>query len=225
MSRYVLVLLLISSLLFTSCATKKVWSPVSYKEVLGSPLITEDGKKLVLVGKKYHYIFDLDSELKDILLSKRNERLTTYFDTFKVDENNKVVGGYALYYPINQPQMDQDINWLKQMGFTWSGVGSPLEEKKEYCKDFKLVGMRYLLKDPKTVGTPSNTKYCLMVEEPDYQFSTSERLFMTPVSVAADGVLILGGTALFLLSQGHMHPFTFGQDKYKEIDCTENDSR
>ena len=56
----------------TSC-TKKLWRKSYYVENFKNFMATKDGKKIVIFGKKYHYVFDDESKTIIKLLSWENK--------------------------------------------------------------------------------------------------------------------------------------------------------
>ena len=202
MNRYGVSFVLILSLFFSSCATKELWSNARYKEVVENFLISSDGKKLVVVGKKYHYIFDLESDLKEILLSERKEKLVTLFDTFKIGENNKIEGHYILYYETKRDHSDQDLEWFRQKGFVKSEKNHWLSKEIDYYKKGRVSGTRYLADKELPLSRTFNKQYCIQIEEPFYKYEEQERILATPIAITLDGAIVVGVTALFVMSHG-----------------------
>ncbi len=106
------ITILIYIFLLSSCTTKRLWENPSYEEIIESYFITEDGKKLAIIGKKYHYIVPINSELKKILLSK-SQFINPLFHSFKVDKNNNITGKYQTLNHINQNKKNTPLS-----GFT-----------------------------------------------------------------------------------------------------------
>jgi len=65
------------SLLLSGCFTPKLYKDSNYREQVSGLVITEDGKKLVVLGTDYRYIFDLPASLRPVqtaLLNGSNPR-------------------------------------------------------------------------------------------------------------------------------------------------------
>ena len=83
----------------SGCFTPKLYEHHKYDETSTSFYVTEDGSKVVVVGEKYHYIFDdVSPSLKNILLSPLELRKVVIADlsNFYVRRDNVVTGDYIL---------------------------------------------------------------------------------------------------------------------------------
>jgi len=174
----------------SSCSTPQLWKDKpSYNETIEQFLINKDEEMLVVLGKKFHYIFSIDDNLEKILLSKKRENITSYFENFKIDSNNSVEGNYTLIYSTNDKESKNDM-WLKKLGFEKS--------KKTFGKVFtykysgKLIGKRYLPKESIVSNQKFNREYSLFIEEEETNFDITAKILLTPIAVAQDGVLVCG---------------------------------
>jgi hypothetical protein len=76
-----------------------LYEPRTYDETALSFLVTEDGSRLVVLGEKYHYIFDdISPSLKEILLGPLHLRtvVVAVLANFYVKSDNVVTGGVPL---------------------------------------------------------------------------------------------------------------------------------
>ena len=177
-----LTLLIICSLFIISCAggsTEKLWKNPVYKEKVESFLISDDSEKLVIIGNKYHYIFELDHDLKKILLSKNKSQLKARFSLFKVNGNNVVSGKYYLNY-IGDNKEYRD--WLNKVGFE-SRIN---RDRTVFSYSGSMIGQRYTANKKIITTNNFNKQYTLRVEEPSTL--SIGKVLATPIAVVADGV-------------------------------------
>ena len=177
-----LTLLIICSLFIISCAggsTGKLWKNPVYKEKVESFLISDDSEKLVIIGNKYHYIFELDHDLKKILLSKNKSQLKARFSLFKVNGNNVVSGKYYLNYIGNNKEYR---DWLNKVGFE-SRIN---RDRTVFSYSGSMIGQRYTANKKIITTNNFNKQYTLRVEEPSTL--SIGKVLATPIAVVADGV-------------------------------------
>lgn len=193
---------MIISLLFTSCAQKFVSTP-DYDETITSFLMTKDTNTLAVIGNKYHYIFQINDNLKSFLLSDIRKESQVSFKSFFVDLNNTIAGGYSIHIPINKIEKQKTKQWLQEIGF----------QKNDYYKQYMLQGeikgKRYLAKE-----IPSeykfNKPYKLNIEEEPSKFRKTASTMLSPITYSADlaiGITVLG---VFLVMHMVSSPFTGG---------------
>lgn len=188
------IYMLLISFLLISCAptTNYIWGKSTYKEKIGSFLVSKDGKNLVIVGEKYHYIFNLDNKLKNILISEKRKLLKPSFSYFTVDNENNIFGKYTLYYS-NKDNNHQ--KWFKKNGFK----SYTKKNKKQYKYSFSghVKGKRYSTNKKINSSFNFNKTYSLEIEEPTSTLGYLGKLLATPITIAADGVLSVTGVKLF----------------------------
>lgn len=223
MFRFFIVFSIIFSLLFSGCATKELWSNENYKESVETFLISKDKKQLVVIGKKYHYIFDLDDRLKDILESEKRKKLKVFFQDFQLISNENIQGKYALYYHTDRKELknDEDYKWFESKGFKDSDDNSIFSDKLKYVLIGKLKGKRY---NPDGVMIPNSKKfnqpYCVRIYEHYYKYDEDTRLKNTPITVTVDSVVTTAVTALFvaLIVSTGQSPFSGGSSEYDDLE-------
>jgi hypothetical protein len=186
-----IAILIITNL--TSC-TKHLWKRSYYVENFKNFMATEDGKKIVIIGKKYHYVFDDESQTLIKLLSWINKsKLEIENYNFRVSEINKITGSIAIKSkaPKNSDEdlNEEDIYFFNKFGFTSDG--------NIFKKNIILSGQRYSPKSGVNYDKidTSNKEYKFNIEVSDYADRT-KKIVLTPVAVAIDGALI----TLFVLS-------------------------
>ncbi|WP_063897652.1 hypothetical protein [Burkholderia ubonensis] len=66
-----------------------------YDETLSAFLITQDGKKLVVLGKQYHYVFDMPPQLRAVMTAPYRQKLDTEFIGFEA-QGDTISGRYRM---------------------------------------------------------------------------------------------------------------------------------
>jgi hypothetical protein len=179
----------------SGCFTPMLYEPRTYDETALSFLVTEDGSRLVVLGEKYHYIFDdISPSLKEILLGPLHLRtvVVAVLANFYVKSDNVVTGDYVL--SLSDQASDEQRKIAMSAGFV-----SP-----DLTLSGHLKGVRYSAKGfpfPAAQTQGFAHRYDASVRE---ERSKTAKVLLTPVTVAADGVLILGGLfLLFLILAGY----------------------
>lgn len=178
----------------TGCLTAKLYEPRTYDETTVSFLVTEDGSRLVVLGEKYHYVFDeISPSLKQILLSPLHLRtvVVAALANFDVSSDNVVSGDYTLSLS-DQASEDQRKRAID------AGFVTP-----DLTLSGHLKGVRYSAEGfPSTARTQEFARRHVVAVRA--QRSRAAKILLTPVTVAADGALILGGLfLLFLILAGY----------------------
>jgi hypothetical protein len=187
-----------SSIVFVStagCLTPKFnesrFVTGKYLDTVISFLITEDGSKLVVLGEKYHYIFDVSPSLKNVLLGPIRSELRAYFEIFHVTLDNKISGDYSL--ELLNDATDEQKNAAVDAGFTPGELALTLSGH--------LEGIRYSAEGFPPIGQAYkfNQQYIVEIQEEQSAANKAGKILATPIVILADGVLILTGVALVLL--------------------------
>ncbi|NIF45047.1 hypothetical protein F3J14_30160 [Burkholderia sp. Tr-862] len=181
-----------ASLPLSGCFTPKLYKDSWYYERVSAFMITEDGKKLVVLGRDYHYIFDLPASLRPVLQSGYRKSLHTAFTDFH-GNGSGVTGHYRIVLPKDASADDQQAATAD--GFTAARAGLVLEGDiggKRYSTD----GFADKAKDKDNAAQAFNQPYNVYVRESPSVVGMGLRILATPVTVAADGVLVLGGIVL-----------------------------
>ena len=178
-----------SSLALSGCFTPKLYKDDAYSEYVSGFMISEDGKKLVVLGMRYHYIFDLPAQLRPVLLSGYRKSLHTTFAGFHAS-GGSVTGHYRIVLP--KDASDDDRQAAAADGFVAEPAGLVLEGDID-GKRYSTEG--FAAKD-KGVTQPFNKQYSVYIQESPSVVGMGLRILATPITVAADGVLVLGGIVL-----------------------------
>jgi hypothetical protein len=191
-------------LFISGCVTSALYKDSAeahrdFVEEVSSFLITADGKQLIVVGKQHHYIFAANDEtLKFILTWPEKKRVKAGFENFVINSNQAVSGMYTLTVDATQDLTAESNQLLVSKGF----VNNTTQKTLTYHG--ALHGTRYLADKfvlPATMQL--NQKYTITMRE-DYAYSSASsvlgRLLLTPLAIAADGLLLIGGIPVYLLS-------------------------
>lgn len=162
-----------------------------------------DGKKLVVLGTDYHYVMDQIGDLPQVLQSPLKPRLNAEFSYFDLDHDNHVFGQVTLQ--LKGKVSDAERQQLQMEGFECKGF-----QEEVWTKVYKVRGTRYLAKGFELPASVSkfNHDYEIIVRESHSPGVKRAMVLLTPVTLAMDGVLVLGGivlapVALIVLSNTH----------------------
>ncbi|HHT8900837.1 TPA: hypothetical protein ACT5CR_000352 [Burkholderia cenocepacia] len=178
-----------SSLALSGCFTPKLYKNDAYSEHVSAFMMTEDGKKLVVLGTRYHYIFDLPAQLRPVLLSGYRKSVRTTFEGFHASG-----GSVTVHYRIVLPKdaSDDDRRAASADGFASEPAGLVLEGDI----DGKRYSTEGFVEKDKAAAQPFNRPYSVYIKESPSVVGMGLRILATPITVAADGVLVLGGIVL-----------------------------
>ncbi|MFA8389650.1 hypothetical protein [Burkholderia ubonensis] len=185
-----------------------------YDETLSAFLITQDGKQLVVLGTKYHYIFDMPPQLRAVMTAPYRQKLDTAFIGFEA-QGDKISGRYRIDLSREDAQPDSDAR-ARALADGFKDEGYRLTERGT------ISGTRYLPSDLDGAQIPQafNSAYRVDVTEKPSVVGKAIKLALSPVAVAADGGLAVMQLALFPIgfpilliawqrstsSGGSMHP-------------------
>jgi len=179
-------------ILLSSCATHSLWNSSNrYSERVKGFLITKSGDKMVVIGDKYHYVFPVNLELKNIMISKKRKLIKPRFTNFKVDENNKISGNFHLHF---YAKFEDDSEWLEDLGFSIRRVTK--HGNTSYVYRGKLDGKRYKADKKVNIKESFRRSYRLSIAEPEGGAETIKKVLATPVTLTVDGLLLIGGAVL-----------------------------
>lgn len=183
--------LLAALLLQTSCVTKFLWKK-TYPETFKNFSVSPDGSRVALVGAKYHYVFSDNSGVLKVLLTWPQRGLL-FIDVTKthleVDLDNNVYGYATIESFFNQLSPQQSL-FLTSLGFR-SKDGSALFLR------MPLRGKRYLPRNDLQVFLPRLSRpYVVDVNHEQGILRKAGNIALTPLTVTADSVLLLGKIVL-----------------------------
>lgn len=171
-----------------SCVTKSLYEKSYERDKVGGFYVSADNKMMVVIGEKYHYTFPLDSSLKGVLGWAGRSKIDARFTQFEQLSNERVSGSYTLLVEDKLLDDGEKI-YLNEIGFT--------QEKSVFRLSKTMTGNYYLAGDAK-YSSAFNRQYDIQLIR-DPSIPKPIRIALTPVTVAADGVLWIGGAVLTVL--------------------------
>lgn len=172
----------------SGCVTHSLYENIdrpeyrTYAETVNQILISADGKNLVFIGPDYHYIFDAPEHFAQVLDSPLHKDLTATFDSFSVSTDGAVNGVVRLEL-ANLDEKDTIL--ASQYGFRTAG--------KKMWRHLKMSGKRYQAGSSLEAIEEKrlNTPYVVDVRETLPPGGKRALALLTPVTVAADGALMI----------------------------------
>lgn len=204
-------LIIIFSLLFNSgCITTEMWQKKEYYEdTIKQYLISEDGNKVIFLGKKYHYIFDDNSGIIRQLLNwnSKQKLVMNIYDFKAVSENDVKLSVWISSSFKKEPSSKSlenlskdEIAFLTKLGFSDQKWGN----NQVLGKKLNLSGTRYLPKpdvDYKVGNSSLSKEYKVRVElENESTLNKSKKIALTPVTVAGDSITIVVGAGVLVVT-------------------------
>lgn len=168
----------------------------NYYEKVGSVLISADGKTLAVIGKEHHYLFDAPEAIKAVLDPALRDVVNVNFQTFSVDSAQRITGSYTLN--IGKTATAEQKEKAVAAGFKPLPAGN-------LSFTGKLSGTRYSANgiQAENAAQKLRQEYTINVSAEKSAggkaVSTAGKLLVTPVTLAADGVLILVAVPLLLI--------------------------
>ena len=180
----------------SSCVTQALWGDKSYEEKITQFFVGSDGRYVVLVGEKYHYIFaDNSGVLKVILSSGRNNALTIKPDQsyLKLSSGNEVKGDLVMGGPSSLLS-GEELQALERLGVRPNAKGDLLVY-------INLSGRRYAAKYLGDGLNRSNTTQIITIYYRDSNLVKNVgKIAVTPIAVGLDAVLLIGKVALLVIN-------------------------
>ncbi|MBN3746072.1 5-formyltetrahydrofolate cyclo-ligase [Burkholderia sp. Se-20373] len=170
--------------------TNRMMKDPEYRETLSAFLISADGKKLVVIGKQYHYIFDVPPALAVNLTAPYRSKLYTDFDDFET-HGDKISGRYVLRLAREDAPAGSELRERALAdGFK--------DGRFELTERGTITGKRYQPNDvtPSSIPQAFNHAYNVTVIERPSMLGKGAKIALSPITIAADGALGLLGVAL-----------------------------
>ena len=186
----------------TGCFTPKLYQslgPTEYDETALSFLVAADDNKCVVLGSRYHYIFAVTPSLRYVLTSSLRTAVDAELSNFYVRRNNVVTGDYKL--SLRQGAPDEQRQAAIDAGFdTGKTAGADSDQTTVPVLTGHLEGIRYSTEGfPATATREFTHPYAVKIAEQEPGSRQAAKILLTPIAVAADGALIIGGMALVVL--------------------------
>ena len=151
-------------------------------EKVSSILITKDEKKLVIMTKDYHYIFDAPLSIAITLRSKFHKNVFGEFGKFHVNSSGEILGEYM--FKLSKFSSQQEQRDALAAGYRQHIDGSMTIEGE-------LKGQRYSssgIQANNDVQKLNRTYLISVVEEPS-KFVKTTKALITPISQGTGGAL------------------------------------
>lgn len=182
-------LLLLVILVLSGCLTATLDREFKYtKERISGFYISSDEQTLAVIGDNYHYLFPLQASIKQVLNWDERAKVKANFSQFILLRNSKVAGTYTLR--VNKNDIDEpNQTSLKAIGFT--------DENADLVLNGKMEGIYYSSNN--VVKAQSFSHYHEITLAQESRVPLPVKIALTPITVAADGVLLLGGAQFMAL--------------------------
>ena len=179
--------------ILSACATNAIEAKGKwYYEKISHIYFTENKANIIIIGETYHYIFETNDVLNDILSSdiKNNITLIPVVNNFQVDGHRNIKGKVLIRAnKIASEEAKKWINASSSYNIRRGGI------------ELQLNGIRYNNESivNNATGHEMSKQYSFQIweEPPLYKQIISKSL--SPIAMAVDGTLILLASPLILL--------------------------
>lgn len=163
----------------------------TYNVDVSAIYVSQDGKQLVVITPDYHYIFDAPPELIKSTAEPLHRYIFANFRNFIVRTNGDISGDYGLVLEKRKTP-EQQIRTAIAIGY------------KEVRNQSRLVlsgtvnGKRYVASniEPALPAVSLNETYKIQIEEDKSTGGKVADILLSPIYIAAGGVLIMGAVVL-----------------------------
>jgi len=175
----------------SGCITTRLHEDRTYTEKLQGVLVSADKRTLVVVGEQYHYLFTATSQVAAALDPQLQPAIeTASFQGFRVSADNRIQGRLVLQ--TRRDASAAQLQIARQAGFEDRG-GRMVTEAL-------MHGERYAARNGMPLPLQKlNRDYDVHITEEASDATKMLKAVATPVTVAADGVLVLGAIVLLPL--------------------------
>lgn len=176
----------------TACMTEQLYRTENrnYAEKVSSVLVTPDGRTLVALGQRYHYIFEAPPVLVGSLRAPVHAHVRGSLRGFSVgDDGGSISGNYELSVAPDVPAPVREAALA---------MGYKADANSVLTASGRLSGKRYDATgfDAAAAKVPLNQTYELVIHEQVPAVGTVGRVALTPLAIAADGAILIGPVAL-----------------------------
>jgi hypothetical protein len=189
---------LLALFLNSSCLTKALWGDKHYDERINQFLVGQDGRYVILISSRYHYVLtDSSGILKEILALRQRDVLVIDPDqtNLKLESNNDIHGDLVIKGPFSLLPLE-DIGILTSLGIRPS-------QRDEISIRIRVNGRRYQAKYLGEGVPVLPTSYVIPVYYSDSNLVKGiGKAAITPIAIGLDAVLTIGKIIVFPLSLG-----------------------
>lgn len=179
--------------LLSGCVTANMHREQSeqYTEDVSSILISKDDRNIVVMTDRYHYIFDAPPALVAILKSPLHKAVRGSLSTLRIDASGKASVDCELALPANASE--EQLRFARGVGFM-----PDYDARKPWKLKLPMQGKRYLAQGVQAPGNTVqlNQRYRVYVIADETSGQKAMKVLATPLTLAADGALLLGGVVL-----------------------------
>lgn len=175
----------VASFSLVGCANPTRIVSQRYTESVGAVLISQDGRHLVVLGERYHYIFDAPAALVQALASPLHGRMAGVLAGFQVNLEGTTRGDYDIRLPGD---LDETASaQAAALGFQADPTDGALHLSG------RLQGRRFLEGALRARRTPMTLNQVYQVEITAEQRASEQAAdaLVSPITVAAEGVTML----------------------------------
>lgn len=171
--------------------TQELFADKQYQEEVSSFMMTADRRKLIVLGKRNHYVLDMPRQFETILTSSFRPKVEAGFSDFKAT-GDKISGLYSLRLP--NPVAVEDERAAAAAGFERTRDDAMLLEGG-------LSGRRYDVREfsASAQSQQFNKAYSISITEQLTAGETVARLPLTPLTAAVDGTMFLASVPLVII--------------------------
>lgn len=198
------VSVVIMAFLGTGCLTKSLWETkgnyetYQEKDTIRSFMMTQDQKTVVFLGDHYHYVFNNYEQVQQLLSQRTDPNIKFLFDQGNYQILNETQISVAFPVSVDNNASASMQAWAKEERFVAQNNGT-------WKRTFYLGGTRYLADANVTQKGAMLSKPLELTFEGKRQANvtaaqTVGKILMTPVAIAGDGALVLGGVAILVIA-------------------------
>jgi hypothetical protein len=176
--------------LTAGCATDPKIIHQTYSEKVTTLLISQDMKQLVILGERYHYVFDTPPDVVKLVGSSIKLKTTAAFSPFKVVVDGTTTGSYRLILPANLS--DAEVAEAQAIGFKQDKDG-------QWGFDNTITGKRYFQGNTLRNGRirePLQHTYTVTVDAEEIPGEKQAEDLSSPVYLSSHGVMLIYFVAL-----------------------------
>ncbi len=164
----------------------------SHQEKISAFLLTADYKTLVAVGHDYHYLVEVNPTIERILkASWRSSVMVHGMDINVIDDGPAISGSAYLSIPAGLLS-EQEKEQATLLGFVFLSTG-----EEPGIAQVRLNGTRYSAGDFKLPAEMKSVSVSVDAKISE-GLTKSTRALLTPLTVAADGALLIIGAPVFV---------------------------
>jgi hypothetical protein len=188
----------LSPLILTGCTSallKDSWKKFTYTEDVSSILISQDGTKLIIICPEYHYVFRMPRNLVEIIRSPVHKYIEAVLPPLIAGDGGpeNIRGSFYLVLAKNAP--GEIVEQAVSLGFRNGGWRDTM------AYSGSLDGKRYISRSVLPMGTTQSLNRAYQIEIETYTRGDDKaKLALTPITLAADGVLFIGVLPLLIVT-------------------------